>query len=74
MPRRSPLSEARAAASTAAAAWRAHKRMCWPCHTAGGRPGLFCEAGFGLAQDLTRTRLAVGAAIAARAPAQGTLL
>ena len=66
MPRRgrapSPQAEARAAASTTAAAWRAHGKLCWQCHAAGGRPGLFCDAGFELSQALTRARLAAAQA------------
>lgn len=78
MPRRraprGPQAEARAAVSTAAAAWRAHGKLCWQCHAAGGRPGLFCDAGFELAQTLSRARLAAARAGQCPGQAQGRLL
>ena len=58
----SPQAEAKAAVSAAAAAWRAHGKLCWQCHAAGGRPGLFCDPGFELAQTLSRARLAAARA------------
>lgn len=77
MPRRAARrdrgAEARAAASAAAAAWRAHGKLCWQCHAAGGRPGLFCDQGFTLAQTLTRARLAAARAGQCPGPQQGTL-
>ena len=65
---------ARAAARGAARAWTAHLRLCWQCHAAGGRPGLFCDPGFAMAQDVTRTRAAAAAAGGCPDQAQGTLL
>ena len=65
---------AQAAVRSAAAAWRAHVKLCWQCHAAGGRPGLFCDAGFALSQALTRARLAAARAGQCPDTAQGTLL
>lgn len=78
MPRRaagpSPQAEAKTAVSAAAAAWRAHGKLCWQCHAVGGRPGLFCDQGFTLAQALSRARLAAAQAGQCPGPAQGRLL
>ena len=67
-------SDARAAARTAAAAWSAHGKLCWQCHASGGRPGLFCDQGFTLAQTLSRARLAAAQAGQCPDQAQGRLL
>lgn len=71
---RSEVREARRQAAAARAAWDAHLKLCWQCHAAGRRPGLFCDAGFGLAQALTRALFAVAAARGCPDQAQGTLL
>lgn len=65
---------ARAETRAAVLAWAAHLRLCYQCHAAGGRPGLFCDAGFAIAQDVTRTRAAAAAAGSCPDQAQGTLL
>ena len=68
------LAAAKTATTAAAAAWRAHLRMCWTCHAAGNRPGLFCDEGFRLAQNVAATRFAEAAARSAVTRAQGRLL
>ena len=72
--RRSAVTAAEARARWARSLWAGHLKVCWQCHAAGGRPGLFCDAGFGLAQDVTRTRAAAAAAGGCPDQAQGTLL
>ena len=72
--RRSEVTEAEARARWARGAWAAHLKLCWQCHAAGGRPGLFCDAGFRIAQDVTRTRAAAAAVGGCPDQAQGTLL
>lgn len=61
-------------ADAALGAWSTHLKLCWQCHAAGGRPGLFCDAGFAIAQDVTRTRAAAAAAGSCPDHAQGRLL
>ena len=72
--RRSAVTEAEARARWARGMWKGHLKVCLQCHAAGGRPGLFCDTGFGLAQDVTRTRAAAAAAGGCPDQAQGTLL
>ena len=73
-PRPGALAGAEAATTAAAAAWRAHGKLCWTCHAAGRRPGLFCDEGFRLAQAVAVARFAEAAARSAVARAQGRLL
>lgn len=68
-----PAAAAKTARDQAAAAWRAHGKLCWQCHAAGGRPGLLCDTGFTLAQTLTRARLAASRAGQCPAAPQGGL-
>lgn len=72
--RRAAVTVAEAQAAAARAAWAAHLKLCWQCHSAGGRPGLFCDPGFRMAQAVTRTRAAAAAAGGCPDQAQGTLL
>lgn len=72
--RRSEVTEAEARAKWARDGWAAHEKLCWQCHAAGGRPGLLCDEGFTLAQNLSRARLAAARARQRPGQAQGTLL
>lgn len=78
MPRRGRKPDAQRAAEAEARwardGWAAHLKLCWQCHAAGGRPGLFCDGGFEMAQRVTRTRAAAAAAGNCPDVAQGRLL
>lgn len=59
--------------SAALEKWRGHTRDCYQCHHNAGHPGLYCDAGYRLAQAVTQARNAARIATEVRARNQGAL-